>query len=62
MTDQRITSNPDICHGKPTVRGARVMVETVLELLASGMSDQEILEDYPTLEVEDIQACRDWRS
>lgn len=53
----RITINPDVCHGKPTIRGSRIMVKTVLELLASGMTNQEILEDYPKLESEDIAAC-----
>ena len=53
----RITINPDVCHGKPTIRGSRIMVKTVLELLASGMTNQEILEDYPKLESEDIVAC-----
>ena len=53
----RITINPDICHGKPTIRNSRLMVVTILELLASGMTHQEILEDYPNLELVDIQAC-----
>jgi uncharacterized protein (DUF433 family) len=53
---QRITVNPDICHGKPTVRGLRYPVETILELLSSGMSHEEILDDYPDLEREDILA------
>jgi uncharacterized protein (DUF433 family) len=55
---QRITINPEICHGKPIVRGLRYPVTMILELLASGMSSQEILSDYPDLEAEDIQACR----
>lgn len=53
---QRITVNPDIAFGKPTVRGLRYSVEWLLELLSSGMIAQEILEDYPDLELEDIQA------
>lgn len=53
----RITINSDVCHGKPTIRGSRIMVKTVLELLASGMTNQEILEDYSKLESEDIIAC-----
>ena len=53
----RITINPDICHGKPTIRNSRLMVVTILELLASGMTHQEILEDYPNLELADVQAC-----
>ena len=54
---KRITVDPEVCHGKPTVRGSRLMVSTVLELLASGMSAEEILADYPALEKADIQAC-----
>ena len=54
---QRITTDTEICHGKPTIRGSRIMVKTILELLASGMTNQEILEDYPKLETEDIWAC-----
>jgi uncharacterized protein (DUF433 family) len=53
----RITIDADICHGKPTVRGSRIMVKTILELLSSGMSNQEILDDYPKLEQADILAC-----
>ncbi|MDX1919380.1 MAG: DUF433 domain-containing protein [Candidatus Caenarcaniphilales bacterium] len=53
----RITINPEICHGKPTIRGLRYTVESILELMAGGMSTEEILADYPDLEREDILAC-----
>lgn len=53
----RITVDPVICHGKPTIRGLRYPVENVLELLASGMTNDEILSDYEDLEPEDLQAC-----
>ena len=53
---ERITINPEICHGKPCIRGLRYPVETILELLSSGMSKQEILEDYEDLEMDDILA------
>jgi uncharacterized protein (DUF433 family) len=53
----RITTNPSICHGKPIVRGLRYPVENILELLASGMTNTEILEDYEDLEEEDLLAC-----
>ncbi len=53
----RITINPDICHGKPTIRGLRYPVESMLELLASGMTNEEILSDYPDLNKEDLLAC-----
>lgn len=54
---KRITVDSEICHGKPTIRGSRIMVKTILELLTSGMTHQEILEDYPKLESDDIWAC-----
>lgn len=53
----RITLNPEVCHGKPTIRNMRFTVTQMLELLAAGMSHEELLEDYPFLEVQDIQAC-----
>ncbi len=53
----RITLNPDILFGKPSIRNMRYPVSLILELLAAGMSTEEILEDYPDLEAEDIQAC-----
>ena len=54
---ERITIVPDICHGKPTIRGLRYPVEMILELLSSGMSFEEILADYEDLEREDILAA-----
>lgn len=54
---ERITIDPDICHGKPCIRGLRYPVATVLAWLASGMSIEEILEDYEDLEREDITAA-----
>jgi uncharacterized protein (DUF433 family) len=57
MELSRITVNPDICHGKPVVRNLRYPVSHLLDLLASGMTIEEILADYPDLEKEDILAC-----
>ena len=54
---ERITIDPDICHGKPSIRGLRYPVETILELLSSGMTTDEILADYEDLEREDILAA-----
>ncbi len=54
--ETRITIDPDICHGKPVVRGLRYPVETILELLSSGMTIPEVLADYQDLEREDILA------
>jgi uncharacterized protein (DUF433 family) len=56
----RITIDPDICHGKPTIRGLRYPVETILELLSSGMTTEEILADYEDLETDDILAALDF--
>jgi len=53
----RITIDPAICHGKPILRGLRYPVETILELLSSGMTPDEILADYEDLEREDILAA-----
>lgn len=53
---KRITLDPEICHGKPCVRGLRYPVETMLELLSSGMTVEELLADYGDLEREDIYA------
>jgi uncharacterized protein (DUF433 family) len=56
----RITSDPEVCHGKPCLRGLRYPVETVLEWLSSGMSHEEILADYEDLEEEDLRAATAW--
>ncbi|PKP40804.1 MAG: hypothetical protein CVT95_13155 [Bacteroidetes bacterium HGW-Bacteroidetes-12] len=52
----RITINPEIVHGKPAIRGMRWSVEMIIDLLGSGMSVDEIIEDHPELEREDILA------
>ena len=54
---ERITINPGIFGGKPIIRGRRLAVEHVLGMLASGDSPETILEGYPWLEMEDVQAC-----
>ena len=53
----RITIDPTVCHGKPTIRGLRYPVDSMLELLASGMTIETLLIDYPDLEKEDFLAC-----
>lgn len=53
----RITSDPEVCHGKACIRGTRIMVSVILDDLAVGLSEQEILRHYPTLELEDIRAA-----
>ena len=54
---ERITINPNQCGGRPCVRGMRIRVKDVLDMLADGASEQEILQDYPDLEAADIRAC-----
>lgn len=54
---KRITLNPDVCFGKPTIRNMRYPVEMILDLLSAGMTTEELIEDYPALEVDDIKAC-----
>ncbi|MBM6499177.1 DUF433 domain-containing protein [Flavobacterium macrobrachii] len=53
----RITILPDLCNGKPTIRGLRITVETILQYLSEGDSAEDIIEAYPFLEKEDIQAA-----
>jgi len=54
---ERISVDPNICHGKPCFKGTRVMLSIVLDSLAEGSTPEEILGDYPTLKPEDIQAA-----
>lgn len=53
---ERITIDSEICGGRPTIRGMRIRVQDVLELLAAGVAEAEILSDYPDLEPEDVRA------
>jgi len=53
----RIMIDPDICNGRPVIRGMRITVETVLGYLSAGDTPEEILSQYPSLEPEDISAC-----
>lgn len=53
----RITIDENICNGKPTIRGKRITVNTILEFLSAGDSNDDILKQYPSLEKEDILAC-----
>ena len=53
----RITARPDVFGGKPIIRDMRISVELILSLLAQGVAEDELLEDYPRLEPEDIRAC-----
>jgi uncharacterized protein (DUF433 family) len=53
----RITIDPDLCNGKPTIRGKRITVQTIMEFLGAGETEEEILNQYPFLEKKDISAC-----
>jgi len=53
----RISVDPDICHGKPCIRGTRIMVTVILDNLAEGLSPAEIVAEYPPLNIEDVQAA-----
>ena len=57
---ERITVDPRQCGGKPCVRGMRVRVQDVLELLADGLNANEIIEQLPYLDLEDIEACKEY--
>ncbi len=54
---RRISINPEICFGKPCIKGHRIWVSLILDLLASGMTVDEVLKEYPQLQPEDIYAC-----
>jgi uncharacterized protein (DUF433 family) len=54
---ERITVDPAVLVGKPTIRGLRISVEQVLKALANGVTEAELLDDYPELEPEDVRAC-----
>jgi len=53
----RITLDSNLCNGKPTIRGKRIAVQTILEFLSAGETTDEILKQYPSLDAEDIKAC-----
>jgi uncharacterized protein (DUF433 family) len=59
---ERITVQPDLCNGKPVIRGTRITVQTVLEFLAAGDSVEDVLAEYPSLTAEDVRACLDYAS
>ena len=58
--NDRITFNPNQCGGRPCIRGMRIRVKDVLDLLAAKVPESEILEDYPYLEPDDIAACLEY--
>ena len=59
MTDwkERISIDPNVCHGRPCIKGTRIWVSLIVDNLAEGMSEQELLEAYPQLTIQDIRAA-----
>ncbi len=53
----RIVTDPDICHGKPCIKGTRILVSVILDNLAAGLTPEEIVADYPPLTLQDVQAA-----
>lgn len=60
--EDRVAINPDVCNGRPVIRGTRIAVQTVLEFLGAGDSIEEVLEEYPSLSREDVLACLQYSS
>lgn len=58
----RITVDPNVCNGKPIIRGKRITVQTILEFLAAGESQEDLLKAYPSLEPDDIRAALEFAS
>ena len=54
---ERIVADPAICHGKPCIRGNRIWVSLIVDLLADGLTVEQVLEQYPSLERDDVRAC-----
>ncbi|MDQ6843671.1 MAG: DUF433 domain-containing protein [Bacteroidota bacterium] len=59
---KNIVSNPDICNGKPTIRGTRITVQSVMSFILAGDSDESVLKDYPRMTSEDLQTCKEFTS
>lgn len=57
---KNIVSNPDVCNGKPTFKGTRITVKTIMEFLFAGDSEQEVLEGYPRITKEDLQTAKEF--
>lgn len=62
MDNSKIIINPDICNGRPIIKGTRITVQTILEFLGAGDSIDEVLNEYPSLKREDIYACIQYAS
>ncbi len=53
----RVSINPNVCHGRPCIKGTRIWVSLIMDFLAGGSTVEEILQEYPQLSKEDVQAC-----
>ncbi len=62
MEDNRISINPDICNGRPVIKGTRIAVQTILEFLGAGDSIDDVLQEYPSIKKEEIYACIQYAS
>lgn len=62
MKNTRITTNPNIMLGKPIIKGTRIPVYLILNLLANGYNMEKIIQSYPDLKIEDVQACLEYAS
>lgn len=62
LVNSRLEINPSVCHGKPVIRGTRVLVSTILGALGAGDSIEDILADYPNIKREDIEAALEFAS
>ncbi|MEP6948338.1 MAG: DUF433 domain-containing protein [Ginsengibacter sp.] len=59
---KNIVSNPDICNGKPTIKGTRITVQSVMSFVLAGDSDEIVLQGYPRMTSDDLQACKEFTS
>ena len=59
---KNIVSNPDICNGRPTIRGTRITVQSVMSFVLAGDDDKDVLEGYPRMTADDLQACKEFTS
>ncbi|HZW71407.1 MAG TPA: DUF433 domain-containing protein [Hanamia sp.] len=57
---KNIISHPDICNGKPTIKGTRITVQSVMSFILAGDSDESVLDSYPRLTKEDLQTCKEF--
>ncbi len=59
---KNIISNPDICNGKPTIKGTRITVQSVMSFVLAGDTDEDVLKDYPRMTSDDLQTCKEFTS